>query len=118
MFCRIRRGCNVRDGEDAFALGVARHYVRGSETLQTQLELVLCTESPSLHTAFAQVACKLNGEPVKSEHPFGLDEIDVPKQVVVISVIREGKRGVNLVAIDRIWIDCPASGHGHALVSN
>ena len=84
---------------------------RSCSLKEPQLELIFLGECPGLDAAFAQIAGKLRSETMEGEHTPGLHEIDVPNQVVVISVIGERKSSVNLVAIDRIRIDRPATDH-------
>ena len=55
---------------------------------------------------------------MEGEHAPGLHKIDIANQVVVISVIGKGKSSVNLVAIDRIRIDRPATDHCDTFARN
>src|SRR5436190_23207334 len=55
---------------------------------------------------------------MEGEHAPGLYEIDVANQIVVVSVIRKRKSRVNLVAIDRVRIDCPATNHRDTFARN
>src|SRR5437870_13641052 len=48
---------------------------------------------------------------MEGEHAPGLHKIDIANQVVVTSVIGKGKSSVNLVAIERIRNDRPATDH-------
>ena len=83
-----------------------------------QLELIFFRQRPGLDAAFAQIAGKLCGETMEGEHAPGLYEIDVANQIVVVSVIRERKSRVNLVAIDRVRIDCPATNYRDTFARN
>src|SRR5438034_9812666 len=55
---------------------------------------------------------------MQSENPFRSHQLDVTQQIIVIGVIGEGKRRVYLVSINRVWIDRPATDHGHAFTWN
>ena len=55
---------------------------------------------------------------MQGQNAFRLHKIDISNQVVVIRVIGERKRGIDLVTIDRVWIDRPATDHGDAFTWN
>ena len=49
---------------------------------------------------------------MERKHAFRPHKIDITNEIVVIGVIRKRKYGVNLIAIDRIRVDPPATNHG------
>ena len=55
---------------------------------------------------------------MERKHSPGLYELNVADQIVIIRVIRERKCCVDLVAINRVWVDGPATHHRHAFVWN
>src|SRR5207244_10751185 len=78
---------------------------------QREIHLIFVSKRPCHHTLIPQVARKFGREPVESKYAFRMHKIDIANNVVVVSVIRERKRSVNLVAINCIRIDCPAADH-------
>ena len=90
----------------------------GSAAQTREFELILIAQRPRFDATVAQIACKLGRKTVECEHPFWLHQIDIAKQIVVIGVIGERKRGVNLITINRIGIDRPATDHGDAFARN
>src|SRR5438094_9255350 len=53
---------------------------------------------------------------MERKHSPGLYELNVADQIVIIRVIRERKCCVDLVPINRVWVDGPATHHRHAFV--
>src|SRR6266478_7733936 len=62
--------------------------------------------------------CKCSSETVERKHSPGLYEFNAADQIVIIRVIRERKCRVDLVAVNGIWIDGPATHHRHTFVRN
>src|SRR4029077_9157242 len=83
-----------------------------------QFHLVLSSQCPGFHAARAQIAGKCSGEAVKSKYSAWPKRVEVPKQIVVTGMGRERKCWFNLIAIDGIWIDGPATNHRHAFAWN
>src|SRR5437773_5838065 len=104
LFCRV-------SGAYHDSIGGARYACCYSSFLQREIHLIFFSKGPCLHTLIPQVARKFGREPVESKYAFRLHKIDIANKVVVVSVIRERKRSVNLVAINCIRIDCPAADH-------
>ena len=85
---------------------------------EPQLELIFLGECPGLDAAFAQIAGKLRGKTMEGEHAPRVYKINIANQVGVVRVIGERKSSVNLVAIDRIRIDCPATDYCDTFARN
>jgi hypothetical protein len=51
----------------------------------------------------------LLGESVQSKHALRPHGFDITQEIIVIGMIREGKRRVNLKAMNRAGVDRPAS---------
>ena len=83
-----------------------------------QFHLVLFSQCPGFDAARAQIAGKCSGEAVKRKYSAWPNKVDVPNQIVVIGMVRERKCCVNLIAIDGIWIDGPATNHRDAFAWN
>ena len=85
---------------------------------QRELQLILLRQRPGIDSAIPQVAREFRRESVQREHAFRFHQLYVANQIVVISVIRERKGRVDLVAIDRVRIDRPATNHRDAFARN
>ena len=103
---------------DNFTARFARGFRQHARAPQAQFHLIFFRERPGLDAAFAQIARKLGGETMEGEHAPGPHKIDIAKQVVVISVVRKRKSGINLIAINRVGISRPATDHRNAFVRN
>src|SRR5690349_24896588 len=79
-----------------------------------EFHLVLFSQCPGFDAARAQIAGKCSGESVKRKYSARPDKIHVPNQIVVVGMVRKRKCSVNLIAIDGIWIDSPATKHRYA----
>src|SRR5262249_9889982 len=83
-----------------------------------QFHLVLFSECPGFDAAPSQIAGERSGKAVKGKYSLWLNKLDVPNQIVIIGMVRKRKCCVNVIAIDGIWIDGPATDHRHAFAWN
>ena len=81
-------------------------------------KVLICPPSANRSRMLEKIARKLGGETMEGEHAPGPHKIDIANQVVVISVVRERKSSINLIAINRVGISRPATDHRNAFVRN
>ena len=80
--------------------------------------MVFFAQRPRFDSALAQIAREFSGKSVEREDALGLYKIDIAKEIVVIGVIGERKDRVDLITVNCIRIDRPATDHRHAFPRN
>ena len=85
---------------------------------QVQFHLVFFAQCPSFDATRAQVTGKRSSKTVERKYSPGLYQFDIADQIFVIRVIRKRKCCVDLVTVNNICINCPASDHRHTFARN
>jgi hypothetical protein len=72
---------------DSFTARFARGCRQHARAPQTQIHLIFFIQGPGLDAAFAQIARKFSGETMEGKYASGSHQLDIAKQVGVVSVI-------------------------------
>ena len=85
---------------------------------KSQLQLVFLTQGPRFDAPLAQIAREFRGESVQCQDALRIYQFDITHEVVVIRVIGERKRGVDLITIDRARLHRPAADHRYLFLAD